>query len=70
MKDGEIAEVGKHSELIAKNGEYAKLYNIQANAFLADVLTPLQSGHGTTPANPGTDDSEHDDYDDSYDSSE
>ena len=54
MKDGEIAEIGKHSELIAKNGEYAKLYNIQANAFLADVSIHPQSDDRTTPANPGT----------------
>ncbi|KAK0455673.1 P-loop containing nucleoside triphosphate hydrolase protein [Desarmillaria tabescens] len=33
MKDGSVAEAGTHGELIAKNGEYAKLYNIQASAF-------------------------------------
>ncbi|KAF5309787.1 hypothetical protein D9611_013620 [Ephemerocybe angulata] len=37
MKNGTIEEVGTHSELFAnKYGEYTKLYNIQANAFLAD----------------------------------
>ncbi|KAF9035444.1 P-loop containing nucleoside triphosphate hydrolase protein [Panaeolus papilionaceus] len=33
MKDGTIAEIGTHEELMKKDGEYAKLYNIQANAF-------------------------------------
>lgn len=37
MKNGTVEEVGTHSELYAnKTGEYTKLYNIQANAFLAD----------------------------------
>lgn len=35
MKDGSIYEVGSHEELIDKNGEYAKLYKIQASAFAA-----------------------------------
>jgi len=30
MQNGEIAEDGPHEELLAKNGEYAKLYNSQA----------------------------------------
>lgn len=34
MKDGTIAEAGTHVELIEKDGEYAKLYNIQASAFV------------------------------------
>ncbi|KAK0496708.1 P-loop containing nucleoside triphosphate hydrolase protein [Armillaria luteobubalina] len=33
MKDGTLCESGRHSELLALNGEYAKLYNIQAGAF-------------------------------------
>ncbi|KAF9035478.1 hypothetical protein BJ165DRAFT_1509755, partial [Panaeolus papilionaceus] len=33
MKDGTIAEIGTHEELMKNDGEYAKLYNIQANAF-------------------------------------
>ncbi|KAK0231574.1 P-loop containing nucleoside triphosphate hydrolase protein [Armillaria fumosa] len=33
MKDGGIAEVGTHANLIELDGEYAKLYNIQARAF-------------------------------------
>ncbi|KAK0430903.1 P-loop containing nucleoside triphosphate hydrolase protein [Armillaria borealis] len=34
MKDGTIAEAGTHDELMVREGEYAKLYNIQASAFL------------------------------------
>ncbi len=34
MKDGTIAESGTHEELMAREGEYAKLYNIQASAFV------------------------------------
>jgi ABC-type multidrug transport system fused ATPase/permease subunit len=33
MKEGKIAEEGTHDELMKKDGEYAKLYNVQANAF-------------------------------------
>jgi ABC-type multidrug transport system fused ATPase/permease subunit len=33
MKDGKIEETGSHEDLMKKEGEYAKLYNIQANAF-------------------------------------
>ena len=29
MKDGDIIEQGKHGELLAKDGFYAKLYNSQ-----------------------------------------
>ncbi|KAK0219591.1 P-loop containing nucleoside triphosphate hydrolase protein [Armillaria nabsnona] len=36
MKDGTIVEAGTHEELMALEGEYAKLYNIQASAFLDD----------------------------------
>ncbi|KAK0482709.1 P-loop containing nucleoside triphosphate hydrolase protein [Armillaria novae-zelandiae] len=35
MKDGTLCESGRHGELLALNGEYAKLYNIQAGAFTA-----------------------------------
>ncbi|PBK72127.1 P-loop containing nucleoside triphosphate hydrolase protein [Armillaria solidipes] len=34
MKDGNIVETGNHKELVEMNGEYAKLYNIQASAFV------------------------------------
>jgi len=33
MKEGMVAETGTHEQLIELRGEYAKLYNIQANAF-------------------------------------
>ncbi|KAJ3916019.1 P-loop containing nucleoside triphosphate hydrolase protein [Lentinula edodes] len=33
MKDGMVAEYGSHAELLAKKGEYHKMYKIQAQAF-------------------------------------
>ncbi|KAJ7125971.1 P-loop containing nucleoside triphosphate hydrolase protein [Mycena epipterygia] len=33
MKDGKVAESGSHKELMARDGEYASLYNVQAQAF-------------------------------------
>ncbi|GAW03033.1 abc transporter [Lentinula edodes] len=33
MKDGKVAEYGSHAELLAKKGEYHKMYKIQAQAF-------------------------------------
>ncbi|KAK0209704.1 P-loop containing nucleoside triphosphate hydrolase protein [Armillaria fumosa] len=33
MKDGRIVETGMHEQLMVMEGEYAKLYNIQASAF-------------------------------------
>jgi len=44
MKDGAVAESGTHEELMLNQGEYAKLYDIQANPFAAS--SPPQS---TTP---------------------
>ena len=29
MKDGRVVEIGKHKELLEKNGTYAELYNAQ-----------------------------------------
>lgn len=34
MKEGTVAEIGTHNELMEKGGEYAKLYKVQAEAFL------------------------------------
>lgn len=34
MKEGELVESGTHRELIEKQGEYQRLYNIQAQAFV------------------------------------
>ncbi|KIK64374.1 hypothetical protein GYMLUDRAFT_983300, partial [Collybiopsis luxurians FD-317 M1] len=33
MKEGRIVESGSHTELMALNGEYRKMYEVQANAF-------------------------------------
>ena len=33
MKDGALAEMGIHDELMQKNGEYANLYKVQSAAF-------------------------------------
>jgi ABC-type multidrug transport system fused ATPase/permease subunit len=37
MKDGTIAETGTHDDLLKAEGEYAKLYNIQASAFVSET---------------------------------
>ena len=37
MKDGRLAESGTHLELLRKDGEYAKMYNIQASAFVDNI---------------------------------
>lgn len=34
MKDGEIVESGTHRTLIERKGEYERLYQIQAQAFV------------------------------------
>ncbi|KAH8103875.1 P-loop containing nucleoside triphosphate hydrolase protein [Cristinia sonorae] len=39
MKEGKLVESGTHVELMARNGEYFSLYNIQAQAF---TETPLE----------------------------
>ncbi|KAJ7627421.1 P-loop containing nucleoside triphosphate hydrolase protein [Roridomyces roridus] len=33
MKDGQVAELGTHSELMARGGEYSESYNVQAQAY-------------------------------------
>ena len=33
MDKGQIIETGKHEELLAKNGEYARLYRVQAEQY-------------------------------------
>lgn len=35
IANGEIAEIGSHEELIEKNGEYATLFNLQAERYVA-----------------------------------
>lgn len=37
LKDGKLVEQGRHADLLALDGEYAKLYRVQAEAFLSDV---------------------------------
>ena len=37
MKDGNIIEQGNHSELVALNGEYANMFNVQAEKYKGDV---------------------------------
>ena len=34
MNDSEIVEAGTHTELMDRGGEYAGLWNLQAQAFL------------------------------------
>ena len=34
LRDGEIVEQGTHRELLAKKGEYAKLWSRQSGGFL------------------------------------
>ncbi|KAL5494614.1 hypothetical protein ACEPAI_75 [Sanghuangporus weigelae] len=36
LKDGRLVEQGNHDELLALNGEYKKLYEVQARAFVSD----------------------------------
>jgi ABC-type multidrug transport system fused ATPase/permease subunit len=38
MKEGKLVEQGTHAELIAMEGEYFDLYNIQAQAFTSGDL--------------------------------
>ncbi|KAH8827421.1 P-loop containing nucleoside triphosphate hydrolase protein [Flagelloscypha sp. PMI_526] len=42
MKDGHVEELGTHKELMSMDGEYAKLFNIQAQAFASDSATPSE----------------------------
>lgn len=34
MNDSEVVESGTHAELMRQEGEYARLWNLQAQAFL------------------------------------
>ncbi|KAJ7669593.1 P-loop containing nucleoside triphosphate hydrolase protein [Mycena rosella] len=44
MKEGKVAESGTHKELIALGGEYASLYNVQAQAFTeSEVISESNS---------------------------
>jgi ATP-binding cassette subfamily B protein len=37
FNEGHIVEDGSHSELLAENGHYAKLWNMQAGGFLPEL---------------------------------
>lgn len=41
MKNGRVIESGTHQDLIARGGEYTKLFNIQAKAFTEASLLSL-----------------------------
>ncbi|KAF7966584.1 hypothetical protein HWV62_37817 [Athelia sp. TMB] len=43
MKEGMIAEMGTHAELMGNAAEYAKLYNIQADAFSASPAGAVET---------------------------
>jgi len=38
LKDGKIAEVGSHAELLRKDGEYAKMFEIQSHYYKKEAL--------------------------------
>ncbi|KAK0196431.1 P-loop containing nucleoside triphosphate hydrolase protein [Armillaria mellea] len=42
MKDGRLYESGRHDDLLALNGEYARLYNIQAGEFANGIGTDVE----------------------------
>ncbi|KAF8209317.1 P-loop containing nucleoside triphosphate hydrolase protein [Mycena galopus ATCC 62051] len=42
MKEGSILETGTHDELMARDGEYRKMFNIQATAFEETVTPPRE----------------------------
>ena len=42
MENGEIKEIGTHSELIAMNGIYKNLYDIQYGESLKEIIDDLR----------------------------
>lgn len=40
MKDSKLLESGTHDELLAKDGGYASMYKVQAEAFTDTTSTP------------------------------
>lgn len=36
LKEGQLVESGTHTQLVSKDGEYKKLHDIQAQAFLPE----------------------------------
>lgn len=53
LRDGAVAEQGTHDELLAHDGEYARLFRLQARGFL-DTAQPLPGSSGTTSYCAGT----------------
>ncbi|RDB16597.1 Lipid A export ATP-binding/permease protein MsbA [Hypsizygus marmoreus] len=49
MKNGQIVESGCHKDLLALNGEYATLYNIQAQAFTSKPVATEELDLDTPP---------------------
>ncbi|GCE21239.1 ABC transporter ATP-binding protein [Dictyobacter kobayashii] len=43
LADGRIQEAGSHAELLALNGEYARLYRLQASQYLAESKDEVQA---------------------------
>ncbi|MDA0636248.1 ABC transporter ATP-binding protein, partial [Nonomuraea sp. MCN248] len=46
LADGRIVEQGTHSELIARDGEYARLFALQASGYHPEVIPTRASGQG------------------------
>lgn len=40
MRDSLVQEIGTHESLLARGGEYANVYNLQARAFLSETEDP------------------------------
>ncbi|KAI5990574.1 P-loop containing nucleoside triphosphate hydrolase protein [Pisolithus orientalis] len=55
VKDGQVVETGTHVELVALGGEYAHLYNVQAQAFSTETSSQREEMRdvGTTVGIPG-----------------
>ena len=44
LKDGELVEIGRHSDLLAKRGEYFELWSLQAEKFKDTVSAKADTG--------------------------
>lgn len=38
LLDGRVQEEGSHEQLLARNGEYARLYRLQASQYADDIV--------------------------------
>ena len=43
LEDGQIAEIGSHSELVEKNGIYRRVYDLQSGYIEADAMSQVES---------------------------